>query len=624
VTAAELLARFPRVKRNSAHDWHVPCCGHEDDTQDPGKFSLHVTETADRLLLHCLAGCPHARILAVLHLTDADLFPVLTHPRPIGRARPTLAAFAAIKHLDRAHLAACGWTETADGLAIPYRQRDGTPWRMRYRTSLDPGQGFRWDAQKDIPLIPYGRWRLDEATDKGELWLVEGESDTVTAWAHGLPCLGLPGNLAAKALEREDLAGIDTLWIVEEPGQSGRGFLDALRARLPALGYTGQARVVRFAEKDLSDAHVAHPTDFASARWAAEVGARDLFMVDAPAPEASGTPDAPAYIEPIAVFLAEDDPPTRWIFPDLLPAEVLMLIHGEPRARKSLVGFELALSAATGTAPFGLEPFHPGAPIPVLYVQEEDARSLTRPRLRRLVFERCGAAPPSTLHVSVRRGIDLDDPAWVDRLIGDCLRLGIRFLVLDAARRLSAKVDEGPAKVRELIAVLRRLVTESGVTIAVVHHDIKPPQVGTDQRRRSQRASGGDWFAACECPVHVERTGESESLVFPQDYKFSADPTPFTFSCVLDGRLIRALVGTPTSPDGAETAGIRGRILAWLQANGPASKTDIKTAGLGRGEHLSFALDGLVNAGLVDAAPGRKRGSLRYFVPPPPAPPDAP
>jgi len=100
------------------------------------------------------------------------------------------------------------------------------------------------------------------------------------------------------------------------------------------------------------------------------------------------------------------------------------------------------------------------------------------------------------MHVSIRRGVDLDDFAWVARITNDVKQLGIRFLVLDAARRLSVKTDEGPTKVRELTAVLRTLVTQTGVTIAIVHHDTKPPATGQDQRRRSQRASGGDWFAA--------------------------------------------------------------------------------------------------------------------------------
>jgi len=244
-------------------------------------------------------------------------------------------------------------------------------------------------------------------------------------------------------------------------------------------------------------------------------------------PRDSGASSEPReYIESIAAFIREEDPPLDMIFPELLPRGVVMLIHGEPRARKSLAAFELALAAADGSAPFGLKRFAPAERIAVLYVQEEDPRSLTRPRLRTLVETRCGETPPETLHVAVRRGVNLDDPAWVARLIADLQRLEARLLVLDAARRLSAKTDEGPAKVSELSAVLRRIINQTGVTIIIVHHDVKPLQTGQDTRRRSQRASGGDWFAASECPVHLERLGARESLFFPEDYKFTADPAP--------------------------------------------------------------------------------------------------
>lgn len=330
--------------------------------------------------------------------------------------------------------------------------------------------------------------------------------------------------------------------------------------------------------------------------------------------------EGPPYLEPIAAFLAEPDPPVAMLFPELLPAGVLMLVHGEPRARKSLAAFELALAAATGTAPFGLARFKPAAPIEVLYIQEEDPRALTRPRLRQQVKTRCGAIPPARLHVSVRRGVDLDDPAWIERLIADCTRLGIRLLVLDAARRLSTKADEGPAKVRELIAVVRALVTRGGLTVVVVHHDVKPPAAGQDLRRRSQRASGGDWFAASECPVHVERVNERESLMYPQDYKFAADPAPFTFTCELEGRLITRLVGHDTSTDHAEMAGVRGKLLDWLRTNGPAAKTTMKAAGFGW-TTLGALLDGLLRDGLIDAGPGRKKGSQLYFaIPQEPSP----
>ncbi len=320
------------------------------------------------------------------------------------------------------------------------------------------------------------------------------------------------------------------------------------------------------------------------------------------------------YIETIAEFLRDDDPPITYIIPEILPHGVIMLIHGEPRARKSLVAFELALAAATGSAAFGLTRFEPAEPVTVLYVQEEDPRSLTRPRLRPIVETRCGDCLPETLHVVVRRGVDLDDPIWVDRLITDLKRLGAKLLVLDAARRLSAKTDEGPAKVRELTKVLRLIVTAAGVSIAIVHHDVKPPPNGQDQRRRSQRASGGDWFAASECPMHVEKIGKHESLVFPQDFKFGDDPAPFTFVTRVVDRVITSLVGADTTTDVAERAGVRGKLLDWLATNGPASKTAMKKAGLGQWQTIEAALDLLTKDGKVDAAPGRQAGSLRYFI----------
>jgi AAA domain-containing protein len=320
------------------------------------------------------------------------------------------------------------------------------------------------------------------------------------------------------------------------------------------------------------------------------------------------------YLEPLAAFLSHEDPPMPWIFPELLPAGVLMLMHGEPRARKSLAALELALAAATGTTPFGLDRFAPTEPMPVLYVQEEDSRSLTRPRLRAMVAARCGVTCPDTMHVAVRRGINLDDPAWGQRLAADCERLGIKLLVLDAARRLSGKTDEGPSKVRELIGVLRAIVTATGVTIVIVHHDVKPPQNGQDQRRRSQRASGGDWFAACECPVHVEKIGARESLVFPEDYKHTADPAPFTFTCEMAAGLITRLVGTDSTTEQAERAGVRGKLIDWLIANEGATKTAMKKAGLGRWETLESAIEVLEKEGKVDSTPGTRKGSVRYFV----------
>jgi AAA domain len=320
-------------------------------------------------------------------------------------------------------------------------------------------------------------------------------------------------------------------------------------------------------------------------------------------------------IETLAEFLREPDPPGEDIFPDLLRHSEKLLLHGDPRAKKSLIAWELACSAATGTAPFGLTRFQPLEAVTTVYVQEEDPRTLTRKRLRALVAARFGDAVPERLHVYVRRGLNLDDATCVTRLMHHLRRLDAKLLVLDAARRLSAKTDEGPAKVREFTEVLRWIGLKAGVAIIVVHHDVKPSRQDDDVRRRGHRASGGDWFAAFECPLSVERLDLVTSVVIPQDYKFSADPDPFTIRLVLDGKLVVGMVGETLTPAEAETAGARGKVLDWLRSHGPATKTALKRAGFGWAS-LSPILEALIATGYVDSSPGRRRGSVHYFARP--------
>jgi hypothetical protein len=128
-----------------------------------------------------------------------------------------------------------------------------------------------------------------------------------------------------------------------------------------------------------------------------------------------------------------------------------------------------------------------------------------------------------------------------------------------------------------------------------------------------QRASGGDWFAACECPVFIEKIGARESQVFPEDYKFIGDPAPFTFTCEIHGGLITRLVGVDTTTEHAETAGASGKLFGWLRTHGPAAKTAMKKAGFGW-EAVERHLSALIKAGKVDAGPGRRAGTTLYFV----------
>jgi len=81
------------------------------------------------------------------------------------------------------------------------------------------------------------------------LWLVEGESDCWTHWYHKVPALGIPGARNYNVLEASHLRDIETLYIVQEPAESGKtdagkGFVDGLCQRLKAIGYAGEVYLI--------------------------------------------------------------------------------------------------------------------------------------------------------------------------------------------------------------------------------------------------------------------------------------------------------------------------------------------------------------------------------------------
>lgn len=67
--AREFLGRLQNVKAIGPGEYKGCCPGHDDHTP-----SLKITETPDRLLIHCWAGCRACDVLAVMGLRFTDLF----------------------------------------------------------------------------------------------------------------------------------------------------------------------------------------------------------------------------------------------------------------------------------------------------------------------------------------------------------------------------------------------------------------------------------------------------------------------------------------------------------------------------------------------------------------------
>lgn len=282
MTRPAILDRLRGVQQ-TGKGWVAFCPHHADRV----KRSLSVKLTEDgRTLLHCFVGCSVEQVVAAVNMTLADLAPPTGNDQRLSQRRTplTLETFARSKGLPVEFLREHGVREDGVSLLITYRLRKGSlATRQRRRSALAAGDGSSWDGPKGHAPVAYGLWKLDDAMEKGELLLVEGETDALTAWAHNIPCLGIPGADMTKVLTADALQGIEQLYVLQEPDRGGEIFVRGISSRINEFGWPGQAFAVRLSVKDLNELHVIAGERFADELLKAKEAGIPLADVATPA-----------------------------------------------------------------------------------------------------------------------------------------------------------------------------------------------------------------------------------------------------------------------------------------------------------------------------------------------------
>jgi hypothetical protein len=191
---------------------------------------------------------------------------------------------------------------------------------------------------------------------------------------------------------------------------------------------------------------------------------------------------------------------------------------------------EITLAASTGTNAFGMERFFVPEAIPVCYLTEEDSERWTFLRFQQLLAGRKLEKPPENFHLAVRRGIDIDDGEWQEKLIAAARHYGYLFMAVDPLRAFTSFADKGPSELKPVIRFFRKFMNETGCTPRIVHHDNKPIVGRQDDRDLPQRASGGGIYSIADCPFSFRKVNKTQTLVTPVGFKFIEDPRPFKFT----------------------------------------------------------------------------------------------
>jgi AAA domain len=374
-----VMSRLKGV-RKSLHGWVACCPAHADSKPS---LSIDVGDEG-QILLNCFAGCTLQRVVEAMDITIADLFPGSSSHRHTIHTQPvalSLIDLARDKMLPWKYLFTLGITEVSTGgLQIPYHLSDGTlaP-RYRMRTALVAREGSWWNKGEG-EIVPYGLERLEEARKVGYLVIVEGESDCWTLWYHHFPALGVPGAALVNTLEEPYLAGIEKVYIVQEPDAAGARFVRDIGRRLEAWKWAGKACVVTLADaKDPNELHKQNMKGFKVTFQQALDRAEPLFITRTqPASPPNEYTPSPFTLQEL---LARELPPVRWAIPDILP-EGLTLLAGKPKLGKSWLALSVALAVAAGGVALGKQPVTQGE---VLYLALEDNERRLQSRAKQLL-----------------------------------------------------------------------------------------------------------------------------------------------------------------------------------------------------------------------------------------------
>jgi AAA domain len=227
-------------------------------------------------------------------------------------------------------------------------------------------------------------------------------------------------------------------------------------------------------------------------------------------------------------LVLEKHPPQPDLIAPLIPGRGVFMLHGQPRSRKSLVALELLMALALGVPPLGSSRFSVAGRIPVAYVSAEDDFAVVEKRLRLLARTHGIAEPPEWLYTMKVQKFSLDDEVWVNSFVHDCIRFGVRCIVFDPFRRMTACADSGPAELKPASDALRTIADKTKAVIGLIHHDVRP---GTRAVRRRedlpQLASGGGIFGIADAPIHLRKLDPNRVEVTPAEYKLSATPDRF-------------------------------------------------------------------------------------------------
>ena len=209
--------------KNSRGEEAIAFCPFHDDRNTPN-LSVNLKTS----LFHCFACGAKGNIFTFYQnrhscdfktaLNDLARIAGIDPEQAEGPSKFTLQDFSEFKRLPVDFLLKSGVRERTNGrgstwVEFPYFDQDKKIVAVKRRFNQAEKGKFR---RGDKITLPFGFWNLKRAKAAGWVLLVEGETDTLTAWFSKIPALGLPGKNNWKSEWAAHLQGLQ-VYIWQEP-----------------------------------------------------------------------------------------------------------------------------------------------------------------------------------------------------------------------------------------------------------------------------------------------------------------------------------------------------------------------------------------------------------------------
>ena len=284
----------------------------------------------------------------------------------------------------------------------------------------------------------------------------------------------------------------------------------------------------------------------------------------------------------------------QWLIQDLWGACAVGIIGGCPKACKSTLALDLAVSVASGTPCLGRFEVH--TPGPVLVYLAEDALPRVRDRVAQLCQYRGISLSSLDLHVVTATSLRLDLERDQNALDQTLTALRPKLLVLDPLVRMHRLDENSAADISGLLGFLREINRRHQLALVLVHHMAKRSRRDLGQTLRGS----SDLHAWLDSACYLVRLSD-QRLRLTLEHRAASPLEPLLLRLVGgDGEPLRLLI----DDDDATPAPLGEAVRTELRrAHQPLSRTALRQQLRVNNTRLGDALQTLEERGLVVRSP---------------------